>query len=353
MAKVLMKGNEAFAEASMRFGCRFFAGYPITPQSEVLEYLAAHMIQDYGGVFVQTESELSAINMVFGAAGAGARAMTSTSGPGFSLMMEGLSYIASSEIPCVVANVSRAGAGLGEVSQSQGEYWLATRGGGHGDYRHISLAPASVQDSADMVGLAFDLAETYRMPVIINSDATIGQMVEPVELPERREHDINQFDYVVRGRREGEKQITIANVYGLLDDYASYQEIMNARWKRIEETEQRWESVQTDDAEIVLVAYGISSRICKEAVRLARKEGIRLGLIRLITLWPFPKTAFDQLGSQVKGFVSVEMSMLGKMREDILLNTNCNYPVECYGNFLTVPATKDIIGIARDMLSRY
>ena len=203
MAKVLMKGNEAFAEAAIRAGCRFFSGYPITPQTEILEYMSWRMAE-VGGQFIQTESEVAGVNMLFGAASCGARALTTSAGPGFSLKQEGISYLCGNDIPAVIADVMRIGSGLGDIFQGQGDYWQLTRGGGHGDYRTIVLAPASVQENADLAYMAFDLAEKYRHPVIVGSDAAIGQMVEPVELPEMREHNIDQYDWVIRGRKNGE-----------------------------------------------------------------------------------------------------------------------------------------------------
>ena len=351
MAKVLMKGNEAFAEAAMRAGCRFFSGYPITPQTEILEYMSWRM-KEFGGEFVQTESDVAGINMVFGAAATGARALTTSSGPGFSLKQEGISYLCGSDLPAVIANVMRIGSALGNVFQGQGDYWQMTRGGGHGDYRTIVLAPASVQENADMAYEAFDLAEKYTHPVIVASDAAIGQMVEAVELPEYKEHDIDKYDWVIRGRKPGEKKRVLENTYYAMGA-DNYKEYLLDKYRTIEETEQRWESVQTEDAELVLVAYGISSRVSKEAVKMARGEGIKLGLIRPKTLWPFPKKAFDALGEDVVGFLSVEMSILGQMVDDIKLATLNKYPVECYNEFANVPDSEIIVQKAKEMLSKY
>lgn len=346
MAKVLMKGNEALAEAAIRAGCRFFSGYPITPQSEILEYLSWRM-PEAGGKFVQTESELSAVNMLMGAAAAGARAFTSTSGPGFDLMQEGISYIVAADLPLVIVNVMREGSGLGNIGASQGDYWQMTRGGGHGDYRTIVLAPAKVQECADMMKLAFELAEQYRHPVLICSDAAIGQMVEGVELPEMHEHDINTYDWALRGCKPGDEIRTIQNNYFLDSDYENHQ---RQKYAEIEANEQRWESIQTEDAEIVLVAYGVSSRFCKEAIRTARAQGLKLGLIRLITLWPFPRKAFDELGDQVKGILSVEMSTLGQVVDDIKLAVDCRFPVDHFGSMMALPESDDIIEKAKAML---
>ena len=351
MSKVLMKGNEAFAESCIRAGCRFFSGYPITPQTEILEYMSWRM-EEVGGAFIQTESELAGVNMAFGAASAGARALTTSAGPGFSLKQEGISYLCGSDVPAVIADVMRIGSALGDIFQGQGDYWQLTRGGGHGDYRTIVLAPASVQENADLAYLAFDLAEKYRHPVIIGSDAAIGQMAEPVELHEMREHNIDEFDWAVHGRRKGEKQRVITNVYYQMgaDNYMTY---LREKYAQIEANEQRWESVCTEDAEIVLVAYGISSRVSKEAVKVARRRGMKLGLIRPITLWPFPKKAFDALGEQVKGFLCVEMSILGQMRDDVVLACGNRRPVEDYGEFANVPSVDVILELAGEMLKKY
>ena len=351
MSKVLMKGNEAFAESCIRAGCRFFSGYPITPQTEILEYMSWRM-EEVGGAFIQTESELAGVNMAFGAASAGARALTTSAGPGFSLKQEGISYLCGSDVPAVIADVMRIGSALGDIFQGQGDYWQLTRGGGHGDYRTIVLAPASVQENADLAYLAFDLAEKYRHPVIIGSDAAIGQMAEPVELHEMREHNIDEFDWAVHGRRKGEKQRVITNVYYQMgaDNYMTY---LREKYAQIEANEQRWESVCTEDAEIVLVAYGISSRVSKEAVKVARRRGMKLGLIRPITLWPFPKKAFDALGEQVKGFLCVEMSILGQMRDDVVLACGNRRPGEDYGEFANVPSVDVILEMAGEMLKKY
>ena len=351
MSKVLMKGNEAFAESCIRAGCRFFSGYPITPQTEILEYMSWRM-EEVGGAFIQTESELAGVNMAFGAASAGARALTTSAGPGFSLKQEGISYLCGSDVPAVIADVMRIGSALGDIFQGQGDYWQLTRGGGHGDYRTIVLAPASVQENADLAYLAFDLAEKYRHPVIIGSDAAIGQMAEPVELHEMREHNIDEFDWAVHGRRKGEMQRVITNVYYQMgaDNYMTY---LREKYAQIEANEQRWESVCTEDAEIVLVAYGISYRVSKEAVKVARRRGMKLGLIRPITLWPFPKKAFDALGEQVKGFLCVEMSILGQMRDDVVLACGNRRPVEDYGEFANVPSVDVILEMAGEMLKKY
>lgn len=340
MAKVLMKGNEALAEAALRAGCRFYSGYPITPQTEILEYLSWRMAQ-VGGQFIQTESELAGINMLYGASAAGARAMTSSSGPGFALQHEGISYLCAADLPAVLIDVMRIGSGLGDIAQGQGDYWALTRGGGNGDYRTIVLAPNSVQEGMELVAQAFALSEKYLHPVIIASDAAIGQMMEIVELPEMREHDINRYDWSVKGCKAGETHKVVSNVcfYG----HKNYEEYLSEKYKTIEDCEQRWESCMVEDAEVILVAFGISARIAKEAVKIARTSGLKLGLIRPITLWPYPEKAFKKLPEGLKGFVCVEMNILGQMVDDLKLATNCCYPIESYGTFFNVPDPQTII----------
>ena len=347
MTEVLMKGNEALAEAAVRAGCRFFSGYPITPQTEILEYLSWRM-DEVGGVFIQSESEIAGINMLYGAAAAGARAFSSSSGPGFSLMQEGISYLVAADIPCVLVDVARCGNGLGEIQQGQGDYWLATRGNGHGDTRVIVLAPNSVQENADFMSRAFDLAEKYRHPVIILSDAAIGQMIEAVTLPEMREHNINKFDWTVKGAKGDELHRVIANVSYLEGDYDNK---LRGKYQAMADNEQSWESVQVEDAEAVIVAYGISSRISKEAIKFARSMGIKLGLIRPITLFPFPVKAFAQLSASCKALLTVEMNALGQLVDDVKVATKCKYPVYHYGNAFDVPETENIVQFVKDIFA--
>lgn len=321
MGKQLMKGNEAIAEAAVRAGCRFFAGYPITPQSEILEYLSWRL-PDAGGVFVQSESEIAGISMVYGAAASGFRTMTSSSGPGFSLLQEGISYIASAELPCLFVDVMRYGSGLGDIFVGQSDYWQAVKNGGHGDYRCIVYAPASVQETADLMCLGFDKAEKYRNPVTILSDASIGQMMEPVELPEMKEHNPDKFEWALKGKGDGEFR-RITSVMYFQKDYDDY---ITAKYKRIEENEQLWEEFEIEDAEIILVSYGISSRICEEAVSISRENGLKVGLIRPISLYPFPIKAFEKLNN-VKAYISVEMTALAQMAEDVALACKMKNPV--------------------------
>lgn len=321
MEKQLMKGNEAIAEAAVRAGCKFFAGYPITPQSEILEYLSWRMPEEEG-VFIQSESELAGISMVYGAAATGFRTMTSSSGPGYSLLQEGISYIASAELPCLIVDVMRYGSGLGDIFVGQSDYWQAVKNGGHGDYRSIVYAPSSVQEAADLVRMGFDKAEKYRNPVTILSDASIGQMMEPVEFPEIINHDPDQYDWSASGK--GERDFNrITSVMYYMDNYDDH--VLN-KYRTIEENEQLWEDFHVDDAEYVLVAYGISSRVCIEAVETLRKEGVKIGLIRPISLYPFPVKAFNKL-KDAKGLVAVEMTKLSQMAEDVALAARMKVPV--------------------------
>ncbi len=345
--KVLMKGNEALAEAALRAGSRFYSGYPITPQTEILEYLSTRMAE-VGGFFVQAESELCGINMVFGAAAAGARAFTTSSGPGYSLKQEGISYLAANDLPAVIIDVMRIGSGLGDIFMGQGDYWQLTRGGGHGDYRTIVLAPNSVQENVETVQLAFDLAEKYLHPVIIASDAGIGQMMEPVELPDFKDHDINKFDWAVRGCKEDEPMRACQNIY-YAKHSTDYPEYLTKKYNDIEENEQRWESYQVEDAEVVLVAYGSSSRVAKDTVDTAREQGFKLGLIRPITLWPFPKKAFAE-AKAAKAFCTVEVNILGQMVDDVKLATEGKFPVGFAGNFFAIPDPDEIIATAKALL---
>lgn len=345
MSCKLMKGNDALSEAAVRAGCRFFGGYPITPQSEILEYLSWRM-PEVGGTFVQAESELSGINMVYGAAAAGYRAMTSSSGPGFSLLQEGISYIASAELPAVFVNVQRYGSGLGDIFQAQSDYFMATRGGGHGDYRMLVFAPASVQESVDLMVLAFDKAEEYRNPCLILSDASIAQMMEPVMLPEMQEVHPDK-EWAVRGKQGGAfKRVTSTMYY--IEDFDSY---IKNKYDTMEANEQRWESVQVEDADVVLVAYGISSRICKEAVSLARAQGIKLGLLRPITVWPFPAKAFAEVNPDVKAYLTVELSSLPKLEDDVKLASGMTVPVEHFLGGARIPESSAIVAKAVSLLT--
>lgn len=327
----LMKGNEAIAEAAIRAGADAYFGYPITPQSEILEHLMAEKPHERTGMVVlQAESELAAINMVYGAAGCGRRAMTSSSGPGISLKQEGLSYLAGTELPCLVVNVVRGGPGLGTIQPSQSDYFQATKGGGHGDYRLIVLAPSSVQEMADFVKLAFDLAFKYRNPTMILTDGVIGQIMEKVELFEQQPRLTKFPEWATTGKTPDRER----NILTSLDLDPEKMEIFNrklqAKYKKIEENEVRYETIKCDDAEYLFVAYGSSARICQKAISLARDKNIKVGLLRPITLFPFPKKPLKELSKKVKGILTVEMSA-GQMIEDVNLAVECKIKVEHFG----------------------
>ena len=322
--RVLMKGNEAIAEAAIRAGCRHYFGYPITPQTEIAAYMAKKMPK-IGGVFLQAESEIASINMVYGAAATGTRVMTSSSSPGISLKAEGLSYIAGSDVPALVVNVQRGGPGLGGIQPSQSDYFQATKGGGHGDYRMIVLAPASVQEMASLTIKGFNLADKYLMTSMILADGTIGQMMEPISF-EDAEIETYEKPWALTGT-EGKRKHNVVNSLYLQPDQLEKKNFERVeRYRQVEENEAMWEEYMMEDAEICVVAFGIASRVAKNAIAAARKEGIKVGLIRPITLWPFPKKALAAAADKVKRFVSVELSM-GQMIEDIRLATGCKKPV--------------------------
>ena len=322
--RVLMKGNEAIAEAAIRAGCRHYFGYPITPQTEIAAYMAKKMPK-IGGVFLQAESEVASINMVYGAAATGCRVMTSSSSPGISLKAEGLSYIAGSDVPALVVNVQRGGPGLGGIQPSQSDYFQATKGGGHGDYRMIVLAPASVQEMASLTIKGFNLADKYLMTSMILADGTIGQMMEPISF-EDAEIEVYDKPWALTGTK-GERKHNVVNSLYLKPDELEVKNFERfERYKIVEENEPMWEEYMMEDAEYCVVAFGIASRVAKNAVVAARAEGIKVGLIRPITLWPFPKKALAKAAEQVKGFISVELSM-GQMIEDVRLATCCKKPV--------------------------
>ena len=323
--KVLMKGNEAIAEAAIMAGCRHYFGYPITPQTEVAAYMAKRMPKIEGGVFLQAESEIAAINMVYGVAATGKRVMTSSSSPGISLKSEGISYIAGCDLPALIVNVQRGGPGLGGIQPSQSDYFQATRGSGHGDYHLIVLAPASVQEMASLTFKAFNLADKYRMPTMILADGTMGQMMEPVSL-DMGEVETYEKPWALTGTNM-EREHNIVNSLSLVpEELEKFNFERFEKYKAIEENEALCEEFMMEDAEICIAAFGIASRVSKNAVIEARKQGIKAGLIRPITLWPFPKKAFRAAADKVKSFISVEMSM-GQMIEDVKLATECKKPV--------------------------
>ena len=323
--KVLMKGNEAIAEAAILAGCRHYFGYPITPQTEVAAYMAKRMPK-IGGTFLQAESEIAAINMVYGVASTGKRAMTSSSSPGISLKCEGISYLAGADLPALIVNVQRGGPGLGGIQPSQSDYFLATRGPGHGDFHVLVLAPSGVQEMADLTSKAFELAERYRMPAMLLADGTMGQMMEPVILPDPVE-PAPAKSWAVTGTECQRKHNIINSLYL---SPAELERLNQERFKRYavaEEREPLWESFMMDDAEICIVSCGITARVSRNAIVEARKEGIKVGMIRPITLWPFPKKALSEAAGYVKSFLCVELNM-GQMAEDVELAIRCRKPVE-------------------------
>lgn len=323
--KTLRKGNEALAEGAIRAGCRFFAGYPITPQNEVPEFMSANMA-DAGGAFVQAESEVAAINMVYGAAATGTRSMTSSSSPGISLKQEGITYLASADLPCLIVNVMRGGPGLGSIGGAQGDYFQATRGGGNGDYHILVLAPNSVEELGNFPKLAFDLAEKYRMPAMILADGILGQMMEtmafnfePVD-----PNKLGKFDWAVDIYKNGRHK---NNVFSYKGDGLIADVVERAkRYGLIEKNEPRFEARQTEDCDVLLVAYGLSSRACLEAVVKGREEGLKVGLFRPITLWPFPSEALKNAAQHAKAVLCVEQS-LGQLVQDVKLSLNGAKPV--------------------------
>ncbi|MBQ3015673.1 MAG: 3-methyl-2-oxobutanoate dehydrogenase subunit VorB [Clostridia bacterium] len=342
--RILMKGNEAIAEAAIRAGCRHYFGYPITPQTEIAAYMAKKMPK-IGGVFLQAESEIASINMVYGAAAAGMRVMTSSSSPGVSLKAEGLSYIAGSDVPALVVNVQRGGPGLGGIQPSQSDYFQATKGGGHGDYRMIVLAPASVQEMASLTIKGFDLADKYCITSMILADGTIGQMMEPITF-EDTEIKTYEKPWALTGTGCARKHNIINSLYLKPDELEKKNFERYEKYKEIEKNEAMWEEYMMDDAEVCVVAFGITSRVAKNAVLTARKEGIKAGLIRPITLWPFPNAPFEAAADKVKAFISAELSM-GQMIEDIKLATKCKKPVtlcnRCGGMILAPDEILDAI----------
>ncbi|HET6351664.1 MAG TPA: 3-methyl-2-oxobutanoate dehydrogenase subunit VorB [Coriobacteriia bacterium] len=326
--KVLMKGNEAIAESAIRAGCRFFFGYPITPQTEVAAYMAKRMAKE-GGTYLQAESEIAAINMVYGASAAGARAMTSSSSPGISLKAEGISYLAGADLPAVIINVQRGGPGLGGIQPSQADYWQATRAMGHGDFHVIVLAPSTVQEMAQEVYDAFDLADTYRTPVMILADGMLGQMMEPVVLPEAK-GELPAKPWAVTGTKCEREHNVVNSLYLKPEDLERTNRERFERYAAIKRDEQRAEEIMVEDADVVIVAFGACARIARSAVNKARAEGIKAGLIRPISLWPYPTDAIERAIPTAGAFLAVEMNM-GQMVDDVRLAVNGRVPVEFYG----------------------
>lgn len=327
--KVLMKGNEALAEAAIRAGCHHFFGYPITPQTELAAYMAKRMPK-IDGTYLQAESEIAAINMVLGASAAGIRAMTSSSSPGISLKSEGISYMAGSDLPALIINVQRGGPGLGGIQPSQSDYWQATKAGGHGDYQILVFAPSTVQEMVDLVSDAFDLADKYRIPSMILADGMLGQMMEPVELPEEGAKQPIEKPWAACGHENKREHNVINSLYLTPDQLESLVLERYERYEMIQKNEQRAEEYLTEDADLIVVAYGASARVARSAVNKLREQGQKVGLIRPITLWPFPVDVLKKAAAHTKQMLTVEMSM-GQMVDDVRLSVDCKIPVSFYG----------------------
>ena len=340
MKRILMTGNEAIGEGAIQAGCSFYAGYPITPQNELTAYMAKRMA-DENRIFIQAESELAAINMVFGASAAGARVMTSSSSPGISLKQEGISYLAGCQLPCVIVNIMRGGPGLGNIAPSQSDYFQATKGGGHGDYHCIVLAPCSVQEGFDLMSLAFELADRYRNSVIILGDGMLGQMMEPMVIRNKRKQ-LTVKPWVLSGCKNRKPNI-IRSLYLKEGALEELNKMLQRRYRQIQSSQQRWEGLFLADAKIILVAYGTMARIARSAVRQLRNNGKKIGLIRPITLWPFPRKAFNKKPVSKVKYLVVEMSY-GQMLEDVKLAVEGRNPVEFLGRAGGgIPSEKEII----------
>lgn len=324
-----MKGNEALAEAAIRAGCKHFFGYPITPQTELAAYMSKRMPK-IGGTYLQAESELAAANMVLGASAAGVRAMTSSSSPGISLKTEAISYMAGSDVPALIINVQRGGPGLGGIQPSQADYWQATKATGHGDFQILVFAPATVQEMVDLVSDAFDMADKYRMPAMILADGMLGQMMEPVEFKDEGEKVLPERPWAASGHQNKRKHNVVNSLYLTPQALENLVVERFERYEKIKATEQRASEYLTEDADIILVAFGASARVAHSAVDMARAQGIKAGLIRPITLWPFPTDCLKKAAKTAKGFLSVEMNM-GQMVDDVKLAIDCSRPVEFFG----------------------
>lgn len=349
--KVLMKGNEAIGEAAIKAGCQCFFGYPITPQTEISAYLSRRMPK-IGRVFLQAESEIAAINMVYGAAGTGIRCMTSSSSPGISLKAEGISYIAGAELPCVIVNIVRGGPGLGGIQPAQSDYFQATKGGAHGDFNLPVYAPASIQEMVDLVQDAFDVADMYRTPVMVMGDGMLGQMMEPVEFKEREAKTLPEKTWAANGLNGRSQHNVINSLYLKPEGLEDHNKKLQAKFKVIKENEVKYELYNCDrENDLIMVAYGTTSRICKNVVKLAEKEGIKLGLIRPITLWPFPVEAFEKTINNTKlGYISVELSC-GQMVEDVRLAVEGRKPVNFFGRSGgMVPNPSEILDKVREIV---
>ncbi|MFO7636743.1 MAG: 3-methyl-2-oxobutanoate dehydrogenase subunit VorB [Clostridia bacterium] len=327
--RILMKGNDAVAQGAIDAGCRYYFGYPITPQTEISHYMAEHLPRA-GGVFIQAESEIAAINMVYGASSAGARSMTSSSSPGISLKQEGLSYIAGAELPAVVVNVVRCGPGLGGILPAQCDYFQSVKGGGHGDYRNIVLAPNSVQEIYDLTREAFDLADKYRITVMVMADGSLGQMMESVTLKQNKPPLEFQKPWATTGTGMKRPQNVVTSVYIIPEELEEVNNRLQAKYREIEKNEVRWEEINCQDAKLIVCSYGTTSRIMINVIQQAKQEGIEVGLIRPITLWPFPYDVLEKYTDTAEAFLSLELSA-GQMVEDVKLGTKFKRPVHFYG----------------------
>ena len=341
--KVLMKGNEALAEAAIRAGCKHFFGYPITPQTELAAYMSKRMPK-IGGTYLQAESEVAAINMVLGASAAGVRAMTSSSSPGISLKSEGISYMAGSDLPALIINVQRGGPGLGGIQPSQADYWQATKATGHGDFQILVFAPSTVQEMVDLVSSAFDAAEHWRMPAMILADGMLGQMMEPVTLPEENGQALPEKDWCADGHQNKREHHVINSLYLTPDKLEDLVVERYRRYEQIKAQEQQAEAYLCEDADLIVTAYGASARVVRSAVDMAREQGLKAGLLRPITLWPFPADAMRKAAEHAKAFLTVEMSM-GQMVDDVKLAIDCKVPVHFFGRTGgIIPTPAEVLG---------
>ncbi|MDR3230828.1 MAG: 3-methyl-2-oxobutanoate dehydrogenase subunit VorB [Synergistaceae bacterium] len=354
MARSLMKGTEAIAEAAIQAGCKYFFGYPITPQNEIPEYMSAHLPK-VGGTYLQAESEIASINMVMGGATTGYRVMTTSSSPGISLMSEGISYIAMTELPCVIVNISRGGPGLGNILPAQGDYRQATSGGGHGDYNVIVLAPGNLQEAVDFTQDAFDLSQKYRTPVMLLADGFMGQMMEAVEIKSRKTEDPKtNADWALGWWDErGGKRAMIYSMQLDPDKLEAHDTHLQEKYSRIRTSEARFEHYMIDDAELIITAYGTTSRVCRSAINNLREEGFRVGMVRPITLWPFPTAGYSDLPKSVKGILDVEMSASFQMMDDVRLATLCDLPIATTGRWGGFsPSVRQVEEKCRELLKK-
>jgi len=349
MAKQLMKGAEVIGASAIKAGCKYFFGYPITPQNEVPEYMARELPK-IGGTFVQAESEVAAINMVYGAAGTGNRVFTSSSSPGIALKQEGITYLAGAELPCVISSISRSGPGLGGILPSQADYFQATRGGGNGDYRTIVYAPTNLQEMSDLMQKSFYIADKYRNPVMLLADGTLAQMMEPVEIKDLDFPTIDHSSWAANGNKAGRDPHVVSSVHLLADDLERENLKNKAKYNKIEEEEVMYETFEIEDAEIVIVSYGSAARVVRNAVENLRAEGVKVGILRPITLWPFPYKAFDELTKSTKVLLAAELSQ-GQMIDDVKIASNGRWPVDFYGRSGgNVFATEEIENKVKEML---